>query len=190
MKRRFENRITNIGRAADCRSGLAWIATCLLALPSVGTLAAEAPAGVGYDQPKSETSESSPHHVGVFVGGASRYQAPADEEEETGLAVGVEYEYRFAKHWGTGLLIEGVTTDHARDGILVVPLNFHPWEWLKLSVAPGVEFVEKGEEEFVVRIGAAYEVELGHWFLGPEVSLDVTRESQTLVYGLSFGRRF
>lgn len=133
------------------------LAVAIAATMSSG--AAEPSAGLRYDDPAT-ASEGSRHHVGVFVGGATRFQAPEEEEEETGLAVGLEYEYRFAKHWGTGLLLEGVTTDHARDGILVVPLNFHPWEWLKLSAAPGVEFIDGGGEEFVVRLGAAYEFEL------------------------------
>lgn len=152
-------------------------------------LADEAAPGIRYDEPASEI-DIPHHHIGVFAGGATRYRAPEHEEEETGAALGVEYEYRFARHWGAGLLFEGVITDHARDAVLAAPLNWHPWEWLKLSAAPGVEFVEHGSHEFVVRLAAAYEMELGHWNLAPEVSVDFTRESQTLVYGLSFGRRF
>jgi hypothetical protein len=61
-----------------------------------------------------------------------------------------------------------VLTEHARDATLVVPLNFHPREWLKLSVAPGVEFAEKGNEVFVLRLGAAYEWEFGDYNVAPE----------------------
>lgn len=140
--------------------------------------------------PPAETVEFPHHHFGFFTGGATRYIAPEEEEEETGLAIGVEYEYRFAEHWGAGLLFEGVVTDHARDGVLGVPLSWHPWEWLKLSAAPGIEFVEHGSHEFVMRLAAAYEFEFGAYNLAPEISVDLTRQSQTLVYGLSFGRRF
>jgi len=87
-------------------------------------------------------------------------------------------------------LLEAVGTDHARDAILVVPLNWHPWEWLNLSAAPGVEFVRDGSDEFVVRLGVAYEFELGRWNLAPEISVDFTRESQTCDCGLSLGRHF
>jgi len=97
---------------------------------------------------------------------------------------------RKPQHWGDGILLEAVGTDHARDAILVVPLNWHPWEWLKLSAAPGVEFVRDGSDEFVVRLGVAYEFELGRWNLAPEISVDFTRESQTCDCGLSLGRNF
>ena len=158
-------------------------------LLSLAASAADPVPGVRYDDPVEEVKIPH-HHVGVFAGAATRYQAPEEEEEETGFSAGVEYEYRFHRCYGAGLLFEGVTSDHARDAILVVPFNWHPWEWLKLSAAPGVEFVEHGSQEFVVRLGAAYEFEMGKWNLAPEVSLDFTRESQTVVYGLSFGRRF
>lgn len=161
----------------------------LLNLAPYTVPAADTMAGVRYDESALE-ADIPHHHVGIFAGGATRYRAPDREEEETGFAAGVEYEYRFARPWGVGLLWEGVTTDHARDAILVVPLNWHPWEWLKLSVAPGVELVEHGDHEIVLRVAAAYEIELGKWNLAPEISWDLTPESQTVVYGLSVGRRF
>lgn len=157
----------------------------------IPTATAEEPASGVHLRAAPDAEHAIPHHhVALFVGAASRYEVAEEEERETGLALGIEYEYRMAEHWGAGLLAEAVTTTHARDGILVVPLNWHPWEWLKLSAAPGVEFVEHGAHEFVVRLAAAYEFELGHYNLAPEVSVDFTRESQTVVYGLSFGRRF
>lgn len=167
---------------------LAGSLTLLIAAPISG-LADDTTPGIRYDEPASEVGIPH-HHVGVFAGGATRYKAPEHEEEETGLALGVEYEFRFAEHFGAGLLFEAVSTDHARDAILVVPISWHPWEWLKLSAAPGAEFVEHGAHEFVIRLAAAYEIEFGHWNLAPEVSVDFTRQSQTCVYGLSFGRRF
>jgi hypothetical protein len=155
--------------------------------------ASETPPGVRYDQAESESEaemEFPHHHVGVFAGGATRFKAPEHEEEETGASIGVEYEYRFTRHWGAGLLFEGVVSQHARDALIAVPFNWHPWEWLKLSAAPGVEIVEHGSHEFAIRLAAAYEIEFGKYNLAPEISVDFTRQSQTLVYGLSFGRRF
>jgi hypothetical protein len=128
------------------------------------------------------------HHVGFFVGGSTRFAN--EEDTETGLTLGMEYEFRFARAWGTGILAEGVVTSHGRDAILLVPLNWHPWEWLKLSAAPGVEFVTEGPEEFVMRLAVAYEFEFGRFNVAPEIAVDLTRESQTLVYGISVGRRF
>lgn len=128
------------------------------------------------------------HHAGFFVGASTRFAK--EEETETGLTLGMEYEYRFARAWGLGILAEGVVTSHGRDALLVVPFNWHPWEWLKLSAAPGVEFVSEEPEEFVMRLGVAYEFEFGRFNVAPEIAVDLTRESQSLVYGLSVGRRF
>ena len=72
---------------------------------------------------------------------ATRFTSEEDEQTETGMALGMEYEYRFREALGVGLLAEGILTAHPRDAILVVPFNWHPREWLKLSAAPGVEFV-------------------------------------------------
>lgn len=178
-------------RATSLCNALRGLGTSLILAAASVQAASETTPGVRYDQTESETEIEFPHHhVGVFAGGATRYKAPEHEEEETGAAIGVEYEYRFAKHWGAGLLFEGVVSQHARDALLAVPFNWHPWEWLKLSAAPGVELVEHGSHEFAIRLAAAYEIELGKYNLAPEVSVDFTRQSQTLVYGLSFGRRF
>jgi hypothetical protein len=53
-----------------------------------------------------------------------------------------------------------------------------------------VAFVTDGPEQFVMRLGAAYEFEFGAFNVAPEVSVDLSRNAQTLVYGLSVGRRF
>ncbi|MBL9173963.1 MAG: hypothetical protein JNL10_10555 [Verrucomicrobiales bacterium] len=166
-----------------------WVAGAL----AFGASVAAAAETSGDATPRISLEEAAPiphHHVGIFAGGATRFTSEEEGETETGVALGMEYEYRFARHWGTGLLAEGILSAHPRDAILVVPLNWHPWEWLKLSAAPGVEFVTDGPEQFVMRLGAAYEFELGAFNIAPEVSVDLSRNAQTLVYGLSVGRRF
>lgn len=162
-------------------------------ITATSLLDARAAEPVSEPAPRMSLEEATPiphHHVGVFVGGATRFTSEEDEETETGMTLGMEYEYRFARHWGAGLLAEGILTAHPRDAILVVPLNWHPWEWLKLSAAPGVEFVTEGPEQFVMRLGASYEFEFGKFNVAPELSVDLSRNAQTLVYGLSVGRRF
>jgi hypothetical protein len=126
------------------------------------------------------------HHASLFLGGATRFE---DHHDETGLAIGVDYEYRVNKLWGVMGLFEGVVTDHSRETVLLAGVAFHPYQGLRLGAGPGVEF-SHGSGEFAFRLGAAYGFELGRWTLSPELAGDFTRESETLVFGVSLGRGF
>lgn len=126
------------------------------------------------------------HHIGLFLGGVTRFE---DGEAETGGAVGLEYEYRFAPAWGIGGLLEDVVFGEGRDLALVVPASWHPWRELKLSVGPGVEF-NGHDSEFLGRISVGYDFKIGRFTLAPEMSGDFTRESQSFVYGLTLGWGF
>lgn len=126
------------------------------------------------------------HHLGLFLGGVTRF---TDGESETGGALGLEYEYRFAPDWGLGGLLEDVVFGEGRDLALVLPVSWHPWRELKLSVGPGVEF--NGHDcEFLGRVSVGYDFKIGHFTLAPEVSGDFTHESQSIVYGLTLGWGF
>jgi hypothetical protein len=126
------------------------------------------------------------HHVGLFFGGITRFE---DAHEESGAALGLEYEYRFASRWGIGGLIEGVVVGEGHDLSLVVPVSWHPWRELKLSAGPGAEF-NGHEHEFLGRVAAGYDFKIGRFTLAPEVAGDFTRKSQSIVYGLTLGCGF
>jgi hypothetical protein len=150
-------------------------------LAGLGTARAEGPA------PHPAGHESfHRHHAGVFLGGVSRFE---DGHEESGLALGVEYEYRLSPQWGVGGLIEGVTVGHGRDLALVAPVTWHPWRGLKLSLGAGVEYHD-GNGEFLGRVAAGYDFHFGRWTVAPEISGDFTHEAQTIVYGIAVGFGF
>ena len=140
------------------------------------------------DDEGSAQHESHLHHVGLFFGGATRYES--EKSSETGFAIGLEYEYRFAPKWSVGGLVEGVSfNDSHRDLAFAFPVNFHPIAPLKLSVGPGFE-LEGDRTEFMVRFSAAYAFPIGKFTLTPEVSVDVLKDAQVFVYGFSIGRGF
>jgi hypothetical protein len=127
------------------------------------------------------------HHAGIFLGGATRFDDR--NEDETDLAIGLEYEFRLNQAFGVGGLIEGIPTSGVRDLVLATPLVWHPAEGLKLSVAPGIEFHDQ-DEDLLIRFGAGYDFRVGRFTIGPDVSLDLTHHSRTLVYGVLVGVEF
>ena len=132
------------------------------------------------------SGEDHRHHVGLFIGGTTRFE---HAHEEHGAAVGLEYEYRFAHHFGIGGLWEYSVIEGGRDTVLAVPLSWHPWRELKLAAGPGIE-LSSHDPEFVFRVAAGYDFKIGRVTIAPEVAGDFTREAQTLVYGLTVGFGF
>jgi uncharacterized protein involved in copper resistance len=71
-----------------------------------------------------------------------------------------------------------------------VPLFIHPYKGWRFELAPGVEH-KKSKDEFLLRIGAAYEFMLSdRWMLIPEIAVDVVDGDEAIVYGLAFGFGF
>jgi hypothetical protein len=128
------------------------------------------------------------HELGVFIGGATRHEDGAFDD--TGMAISLEYEYRFAPKFGVGAVVEWVAfADEHRDFAFAVPLFWHPLDGLILSAGPGFE-TEGGHETFLVRFGVAYIFHLRNFTLTPIVSLSMTSGPNTLVYGFAIGRGF
>lgn len=149
----------------------------------IATQAAEPPAGAESAEP-----EFPRHHLSVFAGGVTNFDE-GEADRETSAAVGVEYEYRFGRLFGAGLLFEDVFGGE-REYIVLAPLSLHPWKGLRLTAGPGADF-RSGDTEFVFRAGVGYEFELGHgWTLAPEIAGDFTHEAKTLVFGVSAGWGF
>jgi hypothetical protein len=126
------------------------------------------------------------HSVELFLGAGSKL---ADAGTETGFGVGLGYEFRFIRWLGVGVSGEYVT-GNVRDGIILFPVYAHPWRGLRLEIAPGVELSDD-PEEFAIRFGAAYEIELCHGLsISPEFNVDLVDGETTLVYGASLGWGF
>ena len=127
------------------------------------------------------------HHVGAFLGAASRPED--DHPDEHGFAGGMEYEYRFAKAAGVGVLAETATGD-LRDVVVVGLLFIHPWRGLQIAAGAGAE-ISSHDTEFVTRLGAAYQFPIGERFtIAPNFNTDLVDGDPTYIYGITFGVGF
>lgn len=130
------------------------------------------------------------HHVAGFLGAGAETKRDG-REKEIGIALGVEYEYRFDPKWGIGGLIEGLGKDTLRDSVVAVPVSFHPGGPWRLFFGPGYEFTEK-HDKALLRVGAGYEFHIGgHWTLSPEIVGDfISGGAVTLLGGVAIGYEF
>lgn len=128
------------------------------------------------------------HHLGVFIGGATRWED--DGHSETGMAFGLDYEYRFTPKWGVAALVEGVAfAENHRDLAIAVPLVWHPVDALGLAAGPGIEF-DGSDGEFMFRFSVSYSLEVRKFTIAPILAVDLTSSATALVYGISIGRGF
>jgi len=181
------------------RPANAALASCLavLALVAASDLCAQS----ARPADGSGEEESRRNHVSLFLGATTE----TGEESATSFTVGADYERRLSDLWGVGFLVDFALGDVSRTSLLGVPVYLHPIDPLEVHVAPGVEFsrdedtddTDGGEGEtdtetkFAVRVGTAYEFEIGRLVVSPEVNLDfVAGDSPVIVYGLAFGFDF
>ena len=124
------------------------------------------------------------HGIELFLGNTH-------EDGEDGFSVGLSYEYRLSQLFGIGGIVESAS-GVLREWVLAVPLFLHPYKGWRFLVAPGVDIPEdEGDNEFLFRVGAAYEFEIGEkWAITPEFNVDFVDNSEVFVYGLSFGYKF
>ncbi len=127
------------------------------------------------------------HHLALVIGAVT--ESKEGHEDEHGLAVGAEYEFRFHERWGAGVAVERLSGDHLRETLVVFPVSLHPSGGLRLMAGPGVEFAEDHDSS-LFRLGAGYEFEAGGpWTLAPEIVVDfISGGGTTWVAGLALGR--
>ena len=71
-----------------------------------------------------------------------------------------------------------------------VAVFVHPWRDLRFLVA-GANEHRHGEDEFVVRVGAAYDILISSWTISPIVQADLLEDGEeNWIYGLGIGRGF
>lgn len=121
--------------------------------------------------------------AGVFLGGTE-----VDEDWESTL--GFEVTYHINPKWSTFALLE--RSDRQKDTTLgLLGLGFHPWR--ELILIAGVGRKDPAEErEYVMRLGVAYEIHLGHdWYIEPFAGVDtIEHEDKETVLGVYLGRKF
>ena len=129
-------------------------------------------------------AEEGRHELGLFLGITTK-------EGETGVSVGLDYEYRLSRLFGIGGVAEYTGADF-REGLLGVPFYWHAWKELKLVAAPAVE-IEPAERSsaFVVRLGGEYGFSVRSGIeIAPALYFDVSSEDVAVVVGAAIARSF
>jgi hypothetical protein len=141
-----------------------------------------------------------PNHISVIFG----YTWEDGEEENADAEMlGIDYEYRMSEFLGPGALVEHAFDPLSATTALAV-VDLHVWRGLAIQTGPGVEFIDRrierdGEQEreqkeqkelFVYRVGVLYEYEEGNLTISPQLHLDVTRDAESLIFGIALGFAF
>lgn len=163
--------------AGGARSGAALLALLAGLATPIGIVTAEESAETHH----SEHSFHEPFHtVGVFVGDTSE-----DRRSESGVTLGLEYEYRATERYGIGLTAERVAGDFDTD-VFVLPVAVHHGPW-KFYAGPGFETGPEGDEG-LLRVGIEYGFRLGKYELSPQIDLDFVEGDRLFIFGLVLAR--
>jgi hypothetical protein len=109
------------------------------------------------------------------------------DDGENNPSLGLTYEHQFGR-FGTGFIAEFTDSD-SRDAVLAIPFFWHPAEPWRTVLAVGTE-IDGGDNSFLTRVGASYEIGFNGWSLSPEINLDFVDSSTVLVFGASFVWKF
>jgi hypothetical protein len=164
-------------------NGTVWKATLVSALLSL------TPHLLAAEQTSSTHQDSELYHhnvVELFLG--STYE-DGDHGSENGFSIAFTYERRLSEFVGVGGFYEYAAGDFDKWSI-GVPLFIHPYKGWRFQLAPGLEHRESNDE-FLFRIGAAYEFVLSdRWLMMPEFAVDFVDGKEAFVYGLVLGYGF
>jgi hypothetical protein len=139
------------------------------------------------------------HGLAIFLGLTDE---PGHGTEGT---FGLEYAYRFAKHWSVGGLIDYAGGEQ-RNTVIAPAIFWKPVVGLYLLAAPGIELhngrgeaddhhlfkahdgsADKDEIYFVLRLGVGYTIHVAPRFaIAPTVNLDLVNGHEVWVYGVNF----
>jgi len=183
------------------RNAANWLgAVALVTVVTAGTTPSLAAQGT-HEQERSETGESHEeaieehgehlhkNHLALFIG-ATEAEEHHGEKGDPDFTLGVDYERRLSPLFGVGGMVDWVV--EGRREFLLGPIGFlHPYKGLKLFAAPCYQRIREGEEDnFVFRVGAAWDFEIGKYSLAPNVIYDFAGEHNFLVLGVTIGKGF
>ncbi len=149
----------------------------------------------GYAQHDNDHSEHKSsthyyeHHFTLYNGLTTNLN-----HESTAYTVGVDYEFRFSKFVGIGILGEYVFTESG-EFVTGIPLYAHPYKGAKIIVAPLIVIGEEEHEEhhdtkressFAFVVGAGYDFHMWKISVGPSINFGFST-IQTIGFGLSLG---
>ena len=129
------------------------------------------------------------HHLpGVFLGFTN-----ADSETE--FTYGVEYEYKFNKNWGAGVIFETTPDGHSGDGVDVrlAQVFYHPTKVIRLGAGFGEEKIKgkKPKKKDIYRLSASYDFHVGNFGIAPTLAVDfIEGGSEAFVFGVAIIRPF
>lgn len=129
------------------------------------------------------------NHLALFIG-STEAEEHHGEKGDRDFTLGVDYERRLSSLFGIGGMFDWVV--EGRREWLLGPIGFlHPYKGLKFFAAPCYQHIREGEEdEFVFRIGAGWDFEIGKYALTPELIYDFASEQNFFVFGVAIGRGF
>jgi len=144
----------------------------------------------------SFASSGEEHHFpGIFLGATTI-------DSETDFSYGFEYEYKFSKLWGAGLVYE--KTDDAHHGagvdVALASIYLHPWKELRIGAGFGQEKVgsftdhdhhyHKSHEENLVRASLSYDFHIGGFGVAPTIAVDFVDGETATIIGVAFIKAF
>ena len=147
----------------------------------------------------ASTDESPKHIPGVFLG-------YTNAQGNTEFSYGIEYEYKFSKLWGAGIVYE--KTDDAHHGagvdVALAAAYLHPWKELRIGLGFGKETVgsydeddghghvhhHKSHKEDVIRTSLSYDFHVGEFGIAPTIALDFVGSETATVFGIAIVRAF
>ena len=149
-----------------------------------------------HEEGASHGAHFHPNHVAGFIGATSELRG----SKKTHFTLGTDYVRRFGSsgQFGVGGFAEVIFHDPT-EWLFGAAGYFFPTRALWLQAASGVEFYQSGhggdepaetKVSFLLRFGAGYNIELPGFTLTPVALLDLVRDTEALVWGISVGRGF
>jgi len=137
--------------------------------------------------PTYASSDDHHHFPGVFVGATTI-------DGETDFSYGLEYEYKFSKLWGAGVVFEKTNDAHHGDGVEVALASayIHPWKELRLGAGFGQEKVggDHSHKEDLIRISVSYDFHVAGFGVAPTLAIDFVDGERATVFGVAFIKSF
>jgi len=132
------------------------------------------------------------HHAALIISNTQ------NDDNDTGLTVGVDYAYRIKPWLGLGGVVEyaGGDFEHL---LLLAGASIHPYKNWVLLAAGGAEIhkehddydVDTPKREWVIRTGVAYQFPVSDsWTIAPEFNVDFSEHQTLFVYGIAIGFGF
>jgi len=135
------------------------------------------------------------NHFALFGGASTLF-----EGNQTSFTLGADYIRYFSpeSNFALGIYTEAIFAHHTEwvfGAVLFYGLTEHLW----IRTGPGIEIMQedlecgcgtKTKTEFLVRIGAGYDIHIGLFTISPSIDIDFLRSTTTLVWGVNAGLAF